>query len=71
MSAVIGNRHVAASNRARAPITGAFVQAMRISFGSVQIIHVAENGLLLGAPPQYSGAFVSAADMALREPVKE
>ena len=65
MSSVPGNRHQAAANRAKAPVTGAFVDAMRNQFGAVKIEYVSENGLVLGKVPEYGGTWVSGADMRL------
>lgn len=66
MSAVIGNRNRAAANRERAPITGAFVESMRNTFGPVKVEFVSENGLTLGESPDYSGMYrVHAGEMAL------
>lgn len=36
------------SNHDRAPVSAAFVKAMREVFGEVKVIYVKENGLILG-----------------------
>lgn len=54
MSAVIGNRHTAASNRLKAPITAAFVSAIRRFDPLAKVLYVSEGAVQLGAEPDYS-----------------
>lgn len=61
------NRHESAANRAKAPITGAFVERIRCFDPQAKVTFVSEGAVQLGKPFDYSeySYRLSGRDMAL------